>query len=450
MWLIIDEAQILYVKQRAEEHKNFWDYLMNLHNNQAFPQHRVLLFGLFGDLHVTGTLLSSPVRLKAYGMELVELNKPEFDQMVALAEKEYETFFPGFKVDEDLKQFLQRFTSMHIGLLSTVLAVFSGKLSRFKFETTEVNAVKEKLKQEIISPRFIEILTEQSRSMPAIPHTEEHRRLLKGILLNKGPRESAPNLAGSDLTDLIFDLLRQGVIKLHTSAAGKPDSTPQQQIRDTIQSFASIQFASRAVELAAAYSIFLPPIPYTVIECPSSLLQLVERAIQLIDVVQLRETESYSVATGQPLERQWQFLLYAPLVHLLKSTSIISIDVGHSFGDNGFLDFYINSELRWGLEILREGRLLPEHYDRLNGANGRYRHIPLRDWLVVDFRSRRPLPTTLQRYPKTLFVLYDSSACFSTMTLVMHGRQEKTVSLMDAQQLLECPALSWLRPIVSK
>ena len=39
--------------------------------------------------------------------------------------------------------------------------------------------------------------------------------------------------------------------------------------------------------------------------------------------------------------------------------STISPDVGPIFGASGFLDFYVNGELSWGVELLREGEGMP-------------------------------------------------------------------------------------------
>jgi len=52
----------------------------------------------------------------------------------------------------------------------------------------------------------------------------------------------------------------------------------------------------------------------------------------------------------------------------------------------GSLDIYIDDKLQWQLEILREGNKLYEHYLRFE-PNGKYRFIPRKQWLLVDFRS---------------------------------------------------------------
>ena len=49
----------------------------------------------------------------------------------------------------------------------------------------------------------------------------------------------------------------------------------------------------------------------------------------------------------------------------------------------GFLDFYINSLIRWGIEITREGLKIEEHLSRFIPPNGKYSSMPFYDYLVL-------------------------------------------------------------------
>ncbi len=55
---------------------------------------------------------------------------------------------------------------------------------------------------------------------------------------------------------------------------------------------------------------------------------------------------------------------YRAAASLLSSKQMISPDVGYVFGSNGYLDFYVNGKLQWGIELLREGQKEKEHSDR--------------------------------------------------------------------------------------
>jgi hypothetical protein len=49
------------------------------------------------------------------------------------------------------------------------------------------------------------------------------------------------------------------------------------------------------------------------------------------------------------------------------------------------IDFYINGGLRWGVELVRDGRDIGEHARRF-GTDGKYAQFAFNDWRVLDFR----------------------------------------------------------------
>ena len=67
-------------------------------------------------------------------------------------------------------------------------------------------------------------------------------------------------------------------------------------------------------------------------------------------------------------------------------------DVGPIYGSRGYLDFYIDSEIQLGFELLRNGNKLFGHFDRFNPSNGIYKAIPLRDYSVLDFYEHGQFP----------------------------------------------------------
>lgn len=53
----------------------------------------------------------------------------------------------------------------------------------------------------------------------------------------------------------------------------------------------------------------------------------------------------------------------------------------------GELDFYINGNLKWCLELLRCGDKIGPHLARFDANNGKYRKVDVRDYIVVDCRG---------------------------------------------------------------
>ncbi|KAF8445468.1 hypothetical protein BGX38DRAFT_1194658, partial [Terfezia claveryi] len=62
----------------------------------------------------------------------------------------------------------------------------------------------------------------------------------------------------------------------------------------------------------------------------------------------------------------------------------VSVDVGAIFSSVGYLDLYVNRDLNWGIELLREGDHMKQHARRFI-KDGAYAVIPLKEWVVIDF-----------------------------------------------------------------
>ncbi|KAF8436136.1 hypothetical protein BGX38DRAFT_1215227 [Terfezia claveryi] len=99
------------------------------------------------------------------------------------------------------------------------------------------------------------------------------------------------------------------------------------------------------------------------------------------------------------IERMHQSTLKHSLSHniltALLSRGFISLDVGPVFGSRGYLDFYIDEDLQWGVEIMREGSRMAEHIDRFS-PSGRYTRIPCSQWRIIDFRHHSKSPGELE------------------------------------------------------
>ena len=60
----------------------------------------------------------------------------------------------------------------------------------------------------------------------------------------------------------------------------------------------------------------------------------------------------------------------------------------------GELDFIINSDYRWGIELLRSDGDVKEHLDRFRQPGGKYKCFPLSEYRVVHLRMAPWKPQT--------------------------------------------------------
>lgn len=134
------------------------------------------------------------------------------------------------------------------------------------------------------------------------------------------------------------------------------------------------------------------------------------------------------LVSGQPSEDLWQKEFYRAASSLIPPTHNLSAEVSRVFGEDvphrrGEVDFYVDEQLQWMVEFLVGGRDLLEHLHRFDRVRGRYRHIPCRDWLVVDFRlSSQPPPELL---PNVLYILYESD--FTSARAIQQSHEEVTL-----------------------
>ena len=52
----------------------------------------------------------------------------------------------------------------------------------------------------------------------------------------------------------------------------------------------------------------------------------------------------------------------------------------------GEIDFFVNGNLRWGIELLVNGGGVGEHLDRFSPPDGKYVPLSVNDYAIVDFR----------------------------------------------------------------
>ena len=101
---------------------------------------------------------------------------------------------------------------------------------------------------------------------------------------------------------------------------------------------------------------------------------------------------------SQLLERAWQMEFYRAATQVLPLDVFISPDVGKYWGTNGSLDFFVDDDRRWAIELLRDGEDASDHKSRFE-AGGIY--VPIRKvskkWVTIDIR-RPGLPNNNPAY----------------------------------------------------
>jgi hypothetical protein len=151
-------------------------------------------------------------------------------------------------------------------------------------------------------------------------------------------------------------------------------------------------------------------------ENPQSIKELVQKALSTFSSSVLRN----STIDKFPKETVFQHLLMNGLVKCTSITTSICPELSQVFPTDesavqetiqGEIDFFLNGELRWGIELLVHGREIKEHISRFS-ESGKYYQLKPNDYVLIDFRpisQNNMVQRHEHRY--TIFFESDFSKC---------------------------------------
>ena len=148
---------------------------------------------------------------------------------------------------------------------------------------------------------------------------------------------------------------------------------------------------------------------------PKSVCQLLQNAIQSLSPESLRKA---AVTRNFPKEAVFQHMMWEALTLCTTAESSICAELSAKFPASGeenspfeyitgALDFYVDGDLRWGIELLVNGNDIKEHMERFQEPNGKYVPLQLNDYAIVDFRvNSSGEPTAIVRHEKRISVFF--------------------------------------------
>jgi hypothetical protein len=374
-YVILDETQKIYhlgsshpFWQRVKEHMN------------AANRHTVglIMFAAYGEAPSLSSSSSSssyvsastPVKFSsAMGQDELALTKEEFKEIVTKFNKHFGYLTP---VSEPVASYLYSWTGGHVGLTRRALTMMHESLKCTVI--TRVSNDKE-IMGYFHSERFLQHIRD-TRAVPNVELTQEQRDVLLHLIWSKN--DVLTGLTGPIENDAIT-LTQNGYLA---------------RTRD------GFAFASPLVRQILLQRILQPGDEKEVnIFGPVTLTDLLMRILRNFRRDILCHTLSLT-KESHPIERQFQMEFYRAAVRCLGPQCTCFPDVGRVFNTTGQLDFYINGDYQWGVEILRCGNRKDEHIRRF--TQGLYQQIPMKDWAILDFhpwdqnKRRQPRPNQAQ------------------------------------------------------
>jgi hypothetical protein len=351
--LIIDEIQVSYDTQNNPKYDQIWKFIKLVMQDRSINI-RVLLLGSYGGK--VNSKCSTPVAITAtLGLSFIDFNVQEYDDLISRYNMHLQS--EQFQINEKMKTALYGLTAGHPGLTTLALQKFTSDYLQSTFTHVSVQAT-------IGETDFIEFLlgtfVKYCRLSRAVNTSwlqdAAARRIVERTLLQG-------KIDTRSLTNCEY-LIQFGVLA---------------QTNDTECSFSAPIVRSLIIE-------YLYGSKDVICEHSSidTLPKFIAKTVESFDHQQLKNSLSIG-SDGNIYERQFQMEFYrqaVPLARILAQNCYP--DVGSVFDSDGYLDFYINSDLKWAIEITRNSSKIDEHLIRFS-EEGIYANIKPNKWIVLNF-----------------------------------------------------------------
>jgi hypothetical protein len=147
---------------------------------------------------------------------------------------------------------------------------------------------------------------------------------------------------------------------------------------------------------------------------PSSLRELIRKVVSSMSSTVLKNS---TLSGDFPKEAVFQHLFMEGLIlHTTPGCSIcpelskifpLDTNLNSQHSITGEIDFYLNGNLRWGIELLVNGAGIGEHLSRFTPPDGKYVPLSVKDYAVVDFRTNETgEPTNISKHPNRVSVFF--------------------------------------------
>lgn len=375
--VIIDEAQVAFQNPEAT---SFWQAL-KLFSINPFQNVSVVVFAAYGS--VVSTQLATPIEFPSrHGLDLLLCTDGEATELVDHFHR-----LSAVRLSERLKNIVYRMTNGHIGLLSYALYIIGQK---FEDAARAGMATEVELERYLLSYPFFSSMA-QTRASPELSTvSKDHIQILERILTVDSLHFA---ILSNDDQNHVAALVKLGILYLDNDKVSFSSSMARNVC------FAGLFAGRPELEL-------------------STLDDFVIAMLQRLSPKFLANSLGNSL-DGIRLERVWQMEVYRASIACLPDQTYISPEIGHMYGTAGLVDFYVNDQSQWLIEIIREGDRMAKHHKRFS-PGGLYSAIPKKDYAVIDFRQESK--AVVKYYNNFWYVLYKPDYSGATVRRCINGR----------------------------
>lgn len=166
---------------------------------------------------------------------------------------------------------------------------------------------------------------------------------------------------------------------------------------------------------------------------PKTLRELIIKAVGSMSAKKLRD----AVQAEFPKEAAFQHLfnetlsVHLPVEHMVipeLNTRAVDLEDPSAGPVTGELDFYVNGDLQWCIEVDRKGDQIGKHLGRFCGVNGKYREVKTNDYYVVDCRGPKVGGGVKLKKPHRCTLYFDVPA-YKTCICEIEGHDDVIIEL---------------------
>lgn len=380
-YILMDETQLIY--ERAEL---FWEA------NRMNHKIKLLCFALHENYisqEKANTTIISPSIYFYHKLTLssILMNSSEQDELIEMYNKKY----PDQSIPNEIRDLMKKELCGHIGLMKSTLWYIKDRLK------TVNNPDLSKFYDILLSYNYICFLMTQ-RCYIAIVENISINFAFLNLLIDSNEGFIEVNHSDKYFMDAIL-CEKYGLFVKETNKYKLTAPIIQKMLKIQLKSGKSLKLFKETSSNKQDFENFLKIV-----------LSLIKPKII---------TEQLSLSANETIiERVFQNEIYHIATSIL-STEKVCPDVGRIFGSTGYLDLYINHDLKWGIELLRDGIKLEEHIDRFNKINGIYHDIPMNQWIILDFNRKNKVKKNLlidQIHSNVWKILYSEENSLTVLT----------------------------------
>lgn len=391
-YIIIDETQLIYGR-RAE---SFWQFVKELQQQQS--NIRLLLMAAYGESRTSypGDVTGTPIEFtEGQTIESAQfgLARQEFDEISRHYHLTAES--PRAPLPVQIIEMIWTATGGHAGLARRALREVRNR--HYCCHPAQLPADTDTITKYMLSTKFVNDM-ETSRSLPSCDLSSADTQVLLQVL------HSPINAYEPEVIDKVAvkNLILAGYLVRNKKLVQFSSPVLRTLVHRRIHSAQSDMFG----------------VPF------ASFDDFIRRVIGGMRKAQLALT--HSIGTDNSVtEYLWQSEFYRSACGILPKGQSISPEISRIYArvedkevkvsvGRDRLDFYINGDKNWGIELLREGRGLEDHVDRFE-PKGRYFGLQLSQWAVIDFRNRRRQSALINK-PHVWHVIYDDDFTGAVVT----------------------------------